>query len=87
MFRTQLRTYGPAPAPRHDVAARLLGGALFIIFLAVVIFVLVYLINRYALHHDHTQTPAEDPLVIAKARYARGEISKAEFTALKKDLA
>ncbi len=35
-------------------------------------------------HHDHHS--AEDPLAIAKARYAKGDLTKAEFEQIKKDL-
>ena len=56
-----------------------------VIFWGVVIYGLVLFINKYAKNHD-TKDTAEDALSIAKTRYARGEISKAEFTELKKAL-
>lgn len=58
---------------------------LFVIFFAAVIFGLVYLINRYA--RLQTSPHTDDPLALAKVRYAKGEINKEEFTLLKKDLA
>lgn len=35
-------------------------------------------------HHDHADTP--EPLELAKARYAKGDITKTEFEQIKKDL-
>ncbi len=54
-----------------------------VIFWAVVVYGLWLLINKYAKNND---TKSNDALSIAKTRYAKGEISKEEFSALKKDL-
>ncbi len=63
------------------------GGAIMWIIIFLLILLLVYLFVR------STRGPAapyesgrETPLDIAKKRYARGEISKAEFEEMKKDL-
>lgn len=62
---------------------------LFLIFIIVVIF---RSLRRHAwdehMHHDHPHAPVEktDPLDIAKARYAKGDITKDEFDQIKKDL-
>lgn len=63
------------------------GGAVMWIIIFLLILLLVYLFVR------STRRPAapyeagrETPLEIAKKRYARGEITKAEFEEMKKDL-
>lgn len=61
-----------------------LWGVLMLAFWVLVIVGLVLIIKRYAHHHEGAIR--DDPLEIAKARYARGEINKDEFTQLKKDL-
>ena len=60
-------------------------GALFMfVFWGIVIALVVWLIVRLA--RSGKQTASENPLEIAKARYAKGEITKEEFEQLKKDL-
>lgn len=63
------------------------GGAIMWIIIFLLILLLVYLFVRStrgpsALYEAGRETPLE----IAKKRYARGEISKAEFEEMKKDL-
>lgn len=61
--------------------------AIMILFWVAVIFGLVVLISKYVNHTaTKNQLPTEAPIDIAKARYARGEITKDEFEQLKKDL-
>lgn len=57
-----------------------------VIFWAAVIFGIVMLINHFVQRHEPTQPIPQDPIAIAKVRYAKGEITKDEFTRLKKDL-
>jgi len=60
-------------------------GALFLfIFWALIIALVVWLIVRLA--RSGKQSASQSPLEIAKARYAKGEITKEEFEQLKKDL-
>jgi len=59
-----------------------------VIFWALVIWLIVSLVRHgrhYSWHYGHTHE-AENPLELAKARYAKGEITKTEFEQLKKDL-
>ncbi len=74
-----LRTYHN-PNPWAHIAFMVMA----VIFWGVIIYGLVLFINKYAKNHDAKTD--EDALSIAKTRYAKGEISKDEFTALKKDL-
>jgi uncharacterized membrane protein len=55
------------------------------LFWTAVIFGLVVLISH--LVRRHAQQIHQDPLDIAKARYAKGDITKEEFSQLKKELA
>ena len=65
----------------------LLLGLLSVIFWVAVIWLVVsLLINHGHLHRHETASAVEDPLAIAKARYARGEIDQTEFNRIKKDL-
>jgi putative membrane protein len=52
----------------------------------VLIIVLIYLLFKSSKTSGFGQTPNETPLDILKKRYARGEISKAQFEEMKKDL-
>ncbi len=61
-----------------------LGGLFMFVFWALIIALVVWLIVR--LTRSGQQSAPQDPLEIAKARYAKGEITKKEFEQLKKDL-
>lgn len=61
-------------------------GIFMLLFWIAVIYIAVMFITRY-LHKQGACQTRQDPLEIAKARYARGEITKEEFNQLKKDLA
>lgn len=79
--------YGPGPQPLAPDGGHWVMGILFILFWLLVIFLAVSILARhrphyFGLHQDHDQ----DPLAIAKTRYAKGEIDKAQFEQLKKDL-
>jgi putative membrane protein len=78
--------YGPVLRPEHGQNDWLFAGVA-IIFWAVIIFGLVVLISKFS-HYMSSKTlpPIETPLDIAKSRYARGDITKDEFSQLKKDL-
>lgn len=72
--------------PENDISHLIFMG-LGLIFWVAVVFGLVVLLNRYARHHAaNHDAVAQDPVAIAKARYAKGEITKEEFIQLKKDL-
>lgn len=60
------------------------GMLMWVIFIAVVIGLLIYLLARTLKGGDRT---AETPLEILKKRYARGEITKEDFDRMKKDIA
>ena len=75
-----LRTYHQ-PNPAVQIAFLVM----IVVFWAVVVYGLVMFINKYAKNND-AKGKADDALNIAKTRYAKGEISKDEFSALKKDL-
>ena len=71
--------FGPGPASGLFLFLPLL-------FWALVIWLIVVLWRGHY-HHDHAHGHHnQDPLSIAKARYARGDITKDEFEQIKKDL-
>ena len=83
-----MRPFHHEVAPRNEnVVGHIIFMVMAVIFWAVIIYGMILLINRYAKHNDSNQNAADDPLQIAKARYAKGEITKEEFNRLKKDLA
>jgi putative membrane protein len=55
------------------------------VFFIILVGLAVYLIRTVA-NHGNTQSETRDPLEIAKERYAKGEITKEEFTDIKKEL-
>ena len=61
-----------------------LGSLFMFVFWALIIALVVWLIVRVT--RSGQQSASQDPLEIAKARYAKGEITKKEFEQLKKDL-
>ena len=61
-----------------------LGVLIMIIIWAGLIALIIWIILK--LSHSAQSSSSETPLDIAKARYARGEISKKEFEQIKKDL-
>lgn len=63
------------------------GGALMWIVIILLVALLIYLFIRSTKQPSPPrEAGAETPLDIAKKRYARGEITKAEFEEMKKDL-
>jgi putative membrane protein len=60
------------------------GAAMMVVFWVGVIWLVAWGIRRFARHTYHGETMT--PLDIAKARYAKGEITKEQFDQLKKDL-
>ncbi len=71
--------------PRPDDSHELLFTVFVMLFWAAVIFGVILLISW--LVRRHAQQANQNPIDIAKARYAKGEITKEEFTQLKKELA
>ena len=61
-----------------------LGMLLMIVFWAGLIALITWIVLK--LIRSGQQSSSQTPLEIAKARYAKGEISKEEFEQLKKDL-
>jgi len=57
-----------------------------LLFLALLVVGLVYLIRYLGVSGAAVKSAAEDPLEIARKRYARGEITKEQYEELKKDL-
>lgn len=75
-----------APYRAENPGGHILFSFIGLIFWVAIIVGIILLIKHYSHgHHSHWHTN-QDPLEIAKARYARGEITKEEFTTLKKDL-
>jgi putative membrane protein len=62
------------------------GGIFMLIFWAVVIIGIVYLVRYLSRTSAGRQGPGESALDILKKRYARGEIAKEEFDRIKQDL-
>lgn len=57
------------------------------VFFVVIIMAVIYIVRGHGYSHHHQESPAQTPLDIAKKRYAGGEITKAEFEQIKKDIA
>lgn len=77
-----------AQRPGWDAGGFVFGILGFVFWLAV-IWLVISMIVRHS-HHSHGwwhQETKETPLEIAQTRYAKGEITKDEFTQIKKDLA
>ena len=78
-----------APGPwqmHHGMMTGGMGmGVLMILFWGVVLVALVFLISA-ALPGRKSSSPGESALEILKKRYARGEIDKARFDAMRRDL-
>jgi putative membrane protein len=60
------------------------GGVLMVLFWGAVVALVVWAISRFSRHHEPISY--KSPYDIAKERYARGEITKAQFEQIKKDL-
>lgn len=61
-------------------------GVLMAVFWLVVIVAFIYLLVRLVKNYSAEAGAMVDPLDIAKARYAKGEITKDEFNTIKKEL-
>lgn len=61
-------------------------GIFMMVFWAVVIIAIVFLVIRGISANPGNKSKDEDSLTIAKNRYAKGEITKKEYEQLKKDL-
>jgi putative membrane protein len=62
-----------------------LGGIFWLLLLGVLIFVVVMIARRTPMTRPWTGY-GQSPLDVAKSRYAKGEINKEEYEALRKDL-
>jgi len=62
------------------------GGHFMGILLVILLVVVVYLAVRTAHLRKHGDIPVDTPLDILKKRYARGEITKEQYDAMKPDL-
>lgn len=71
--------------PENDIT-HFVFTALAIIFWVAVIYGILTLLNRYMRRSDAGLKAVQDPLELAKTRYAKGEINREEFIQLKKDL-
>jgi putative membrane protein len=63
-----------------------LGSIFFIVFWGAIIWLIVWGVRTITSRSGGGQSSGKSALDIAKERYARGEISKAEFEQIKKDL-
>lgn len=78
--------------PRFDIepgtihnSELLFPGLAMLMFTAIVV-VIIVLVVWYANHNNSKSTEIIDPLQIAKTRLAKGEITKNEYSDLKKEL-
>ncbi len=62
------------------------GGFWMIVFWGVIIALIVWVIIRLSRRDDTTSSSKVSALDTAKERYAKGEITKAEFDQIKKDI-
>ncbi len=62
------------------------GSIMMIIFWAVIIVGIVFLVKWIARESRGGSPASETPLEILKKRYARGEIDKAQYESMKKDI-
>ncbi len=62
------------------------GGMIMGIVLLILVGILIFFAVRYFRNGGQFSGNAETPLSILKTRYAKGEITKEEFDAMKKDL-
>jgi putative membrane protein len=62
------------------------GGGFMMFFLTLLIIVAIFWFLRSANHNGKEPSVKESPLDILKRRYARGEITKAEYDNMKRDL-
>ncbi len=63
------------------------GAVMMVLFWGFVIWLFVWGIRKLTEHDDSRSTVGiQNPLEVAKARYARGEISREEFEQIKRDL-
>lgn len=78
--------YNYGPMGGHDWGWGIFMGALWLIFFVIIAFAVI----RFLRSHDMSSGVSNDannkPLDIVKQRYAKGEISKAEFEQMSKDL-
>ena len=73
--------YGPMTA-HNDWGYGLIGLSIFAIFLVVIALIVARLLR----HHGNRWFAHREPMDIAKERYAKGEIDKAQYDQLLKDL-
>jgi uncharacterized membrane protein len=68
----------------HSFGSDIFGFIFGLILFGLLVFLLIY----YIAYHNREPSPHQriDPLEIAKARYAKGEINKTEFEEIKKVL-
>ncbi len=65
----------------------LFGGLWMLIFWGAIIFLIVWGIRKLTEHGpEHRISARQDPLEIARERYARGEITREQFEQIKSDL-
>jgi len=72
--------WGPMMGPGYG------GMFMWMIFLAILVAVVIYWLVRSDKSKTKDQPQGETPLDILKKRYAKGEITKDEFEAMKRDL-
>jgi len=75
--------YGPAGMNGYGWFGGAILGLVWLIFMVVIVIFLVRLFKHHEYGHFNN---ANEPMEIARQRYAKGEINKEEFEQLKKDL-
>ena len=61
-------------------------GIFIMLFWLIVLVIIIYFVMRLIKNHESTSNTKTDPLDIAKERYAKGEITKEQFSEIKKEL-